>query len=265
MKLRILLLALACSVALRAADSLPLFNATLTVGKEHRFVLVTPGGKASTFLAIGETFEGFKLKSYDAKSGVLEVERDGKVSKLTIVADAAVANVAASANATRATLDDANAVLGAMNFEQMLDRTMEGVKRQQASMMEKMVKQMGGNADQKDAIEFQKKLMAEMFSGISGAEMKADVAKLYSEVFTKEELQGLASFYASPLGQGFSEKQPLVAEKMNELMMPRIMAMMPKVQQMGREFAAQQKAKREAAGAASGGTPAPTPAPVQKN
>jgi uncharacterized protein len=258
MKLRLTLLALAAAVALRAAESLPLFNATLTTGKEHRFVLVSPAGKASSFLALGETFEGYKLKSYDPKTGVLELERDGKISRVTLVADAAVAHAAATA--TRATIADATAVLNAMHFEKMIDRTLEGVKRQQQSMMEKMSGQMAGpGTNREELVAFQKKMVDEMMSAISGAEMKAEVARVYSEVFSKEELQGLANFYASPVGEAFSDKQPLVAEKMQEHMMTRMMAMMPKVQQMGREFAAAQKAKRDAA--AGGAAPPPAPKP----
>jgi len=248
------------SLSLQAADVLPIFNATLTTGKEHRFVLVSPEGKASSFLMLGQSFAGYTLKSYDPKTGVLEVERDGKVSPLTIVADAAVKN--APAQAARGTVEDATAVLNAMNFEQMMDRTMEGAKRQQQAAMARMMSQMAGNANREDVTEFQKKVMNELMSGISGAEMKNDVAKVYSEIFSKDELQALSAFYSSPLGQSFAEKQPLVVEKMNELMMPRIMAMMPKVQQMGKEFAAAQKAKREAA-AGGGAPPAPAPAPKQ--
>jgi len=258
MNLRYILCALLCAVALRAADALPVFNATLTMGKESRFVLVNGAGKTSTFLGLGETFDGYKLKSYDAKSGVLEVERDGKVSRLTLVADAAVKN---APPVTRATIEDATAVLNAMNFEQMMDKTMEGAKRQQIAMVDKMMGQMTGPGTDREAVaEFQKKVMNEMMSAISGADIKNDMARVYSDVFTKEELQQLGAFYASPLGQTFSDKQPVLAEKMNEVIMPRMMAAVPKVQQMAKEFGMQQKAKREAAAGAAGtpGTPPPS-------
>jgi hypothetical protein len=260
MNLRYILFALLCAVSLRAADALPVFNATLTMGKESRFVLVNAAGKTSSFLGLGETFDGYKLKSYDAKSGVLEVERDGKVSRLTIVADAAVKN---APTVTRATIEDATAVLNAMNFEQMMDKTMAGAKKQQAAMVDKMMGQMGGpGVDREAVVEFQKKVMNEMMSAVTGADMKNDMARVYSDVFTKEELQQLGAFYASPLGQAFSDKQPVLAEKMNEVMMPRMMAVMPKVQQMAKEFQMQQKAKRDAAGTPA--TPPPAgPAPKQ--
>ena len=59
MKLRLFLLALLTSLALRAASDLPVFNATLTIGKQHRFVLVSAAGKTSGFISLGDTFEGY--------------------------------------------------------------------------------------------------------------------------------------------------------------------------------------------------------------
>src|SRR5687768_181572 len=105
MKLRLTLLAFVSAIALRAADTLPLFNATLTVGKEHRFVLVDANGKPSSFLRLGEKFDGYTLKNYDAKAGALELERDGKVSRVMLVADAAVTD--GPALALPATIEDA--------------------------------------------------------------------------------------------------------------------------------------------------------------
>lgn len=258
MKLRCLCIAFLLVVSLRAADVPPVFNATLTVGKQHRFVLLDAAGKASPFLALGEAFGGYTLKGYDPKTGVLEVERDGKVTPLTIAADAAVKN--APATPVRATVEDATALLNTMNFEQMMDRTMEAVKRQQRVAMERMTGQMAGaGVDRADLAALQKKMVDELMGGVTGAELKADVARIYSEIFTKDDLQALSAFYSSPAGQSFADKQPLVAEKMNELMMGRMMAVMPKVQQMARDFAAEQKAKRDAAG---GGAPTPKSAPA---
>ena len=259
MTLRLALLTLVSAVALRAADTLPLFNATLAIGREHRFVLVDSTGKTSSFLKLGEGFAGYTLKDYDTKTGELSLERGGKISKVTLVADAAAVNAPAK---TPATIADATALLNAMNFEQMMDKTMAGIKKQQAAMAEKMTMQMAGpNADREAITSFQKKIFDEMMSALTGAEVKADIAKAYTEVFTKEEMQALAGFYSSPTGQMFSEKQPILAEKMNEAMMPRMMAAMPKVQQMAKDFAAEQKAKK----AAAGGRAAPAPAPAPKN
>jgi hypothetical protein len=261
MKLRFALLTLLSAVALRAADALPLFNAVLTTGKEHRFVLVGASGKASSFLQIGESFDGYKIKAYDAKAATLEIEREGKASKITLVADAATTNAPA---ATPATVADATAVLTAMNFEQMLDKTMAGVRKQQSAAMGQMMNRMlppGADPEMKDSvIALQKKMVDEMMSGVSGADLKNDVAKIYADVFTKEDLQELGAFYQSPIGKTFSDKQPELAEKMNGLMMSRMMGSMPKVQQMMKDFAMEMQAKKAAAARA----PAPAPAPAPK-
>lgn len=258
-KLALLLLAALLPLAARAADARPVFNATLSTGKEHRFVLLSAAGKPSSFLRLGDTFEGYTLKTYDAKGGTLVVEKDGEAATLNLAADAAVGNAPAI---TPATVADATTVLDAMNFEEMLDKTMVGLRKQQADGVGQMMNRMlppGADQETKEAvIAFQKKILEEMMSGMTGADMKEDVAKIYSEVFTKEELQALGSFYQSPLGKTFSDKQPALTEKMNGVMMQRMMTAMPRVQKMMQEFGAQMQARK----AAAAGAPAPAPAPA---
>ena len=257
-KLLLFCVAALSAVSAFAADVVPTFNATLTVGKESRFVLLGSDGKASSWLKLGDSFEGYTIKSYDPKASALELERDGKVTRVTIAADAAVASGAgAAAGGAQATIADATAVLDSMHFEEMLDRTFAGVKKQQLAMLNRMIPADKMGADREDRMALQKKVMDEMMSALTGPGLKEDMAKVYSQTFTKDELQGLANFYSSPLGQSFSEKQPVLAEKMNEILMPRMMAAMPKIQQMTQQFAAEQRAKHEAAAAAASGSAAP--------
>jgi hypothetical protein len=262
-KLLSLLLAAALTSAAFAADSVPLFNATLSMGKEHRFVLVSAAGKSSSFLRLGEVFEGYALKAYDAKTGELTLTKDGKEMKVTLVSDAAITN--ANVAPGRATVADAKALLDSMNFEQMMDRTLDAVRKQQSAMVTQMTGRMlppNADAETREAVaNFQKKMMDTLMSGLNGAEMKEDMAKMYSEVFSKDELQALGSFYQSPIGKVFSDKQPELAEKMNAVMAPRMMAAMPKVQQMQQEFQQEMRARRAAAGGQPATTPSPTPAP----
>ncbi len=260
MKIRLTLLALASAIALRAADALPLFNATLTMGKEHRFVLIDGAGKTSSFLALGESFAGYKLKSYDVKEGALDLEKDGKVSRVKLMADAATVN--APAAKIPATIADAENVLAKMKFEEMMERAMGGQKKMLAANFQKMSDQMAaGGADPAEVAAFQKKITDEVFSVLDAKTLKNDVSKIYSEVFSKQELDQISAFYSTPLGEMLNAKQPEVQEKLGTIVQGRMMEVMPRVQKMGREFAEQQKAKRAAATAA-GTAPAPTtPAP----
>jgi hypothetical protein len=91
------------------------------------------------------------------------------------------------------------------------------------------------------------------------------MAQIYADTFSKEELTALNDFQATPAGQAMIDKQPTVQEKMQAVMMPRIMSAMPKIQQMGMEFGKQQQAKAAAAtAAAQPAVPAATPAPAAK-
>lgn len=263
--LLVLFVASAVTSAL-AAESLPQFNATLTVGKEHRFVLVSSTGKPSAFLTLGETFDGYTLKSYDTATGVLEIERDGKVSQLSLVADAAVAN--APAARVPATVADAEAVLNQMHFEQMMERALDRQKKAIVEQFRQVGSRMmaqGANPTEVEA--FQQKITGEILGVLDTGRLKADTAKIYSEVFSKQELDQISAFYTTPLGELLAAKQPEVQDRLSAVIQGRMAEVMPKVQQMGREFAAAQKAKQAGApgsvapGSPASGTPgAPSPA-----
>ncbi|PTX95636.1 DUF2059 domain-containing protein [Opitutus sp. ER46] len=257
-----LCLATLTAAAAWAAESVPVFNATLTVGKQSRFMLVDVDGKSSSWLKLGDAFAGFTLKEFDAKTTTLSLEKDGKVTPVTIASGSVAEGESAAAKFTPATIAEATAVLDAMHFEDVLDKTMAGARKQQVAMIDRMMSQMGlSDVDRADAVAMQKKIMDTMMAAVSGSELKADVAKAYSEIFSKEELQQLGNFYASPLGQAFSDKQPALAEKMNQIIMPRMMSAMPKVQAIAKEFAAEQMKKKAAAAAAANPTANAVPTP----
>src|SRR5471030_951298 len=108
MKLRLFILALATSLALRAADAVPVFNATLAMGRDTRFLLQGTAGKTSSWLKVGDAFDGYTLKAYDAKASALDLEREGKITRIKLASDASVAN--APAAPTPGTLADAEDV-----------------------------------------------------------------------------------------------------------------------------------------------------------
>jgi hypothetical protein len=254
MKPRLLLLALAAASALHAADSVPAFNAVLNMGKEQRFVLVGLEGKPSDWLKLGDTYEGYTIKSFDSKDSTLDLEHGGKTVKVSLVGGAGVKDTPVP---THASLADAQALLNKMRFDEMLERTLAQQKKAMAAMFDQMAAQNnhpGVNKD--DLVAFQQKMTDELTSAMNTTEMKNDMAQIYSDVFTKDEIDGLSSFYGTPAGEALIEKQPEVQQKMQALMMPRMMAVMPKIQQMTRDFAADQKAKAAAAAQASAPAPA---------
>jgi hypothetical protein len=265
MKLRLGLLSLLTAAMVYAADALPQFNATLTVGKDHRFVLIDATGKTSSFLSLGESFAGYVLKAYDAKTGTLDLERDGKISRVTLVADAATVNGPGAP--IPATVADAEAVLNKIHFEDMMERAMDKQKKMIAGQFQQVAARMTAQGvDPAEAAAFQKKMADEVLGVLDPKTLKKDVSKIYSEVFTKQELDQISAFYSTPLGEMLSAKQPEVQDKLGAVITTRMAEVMPKVQKMSVEFATAQKAKLTAGGGAPAvpATPAaPASAPKQ--
>lgn len=240
--------------ALRAAEpAVPELRGMLATGAERRFALATPGDTQTAWVAVGDSFAGWKLSAYRPAEDALVLTRDGHETLLKLSAGKVGISV------EKATLADAEDVLNKMKFEDMIGRMLEQQKKAMVGAMKKMAGSPKG-VDAADYEAFQSKVMDTMYASMKPEEMKADFARIYSEVFTKAELQGLADFYGTPTGQAMIEKQPEVQQKSMAVMMPRIMAAMPKIQQLSVEFGKEQAAKKaSAAGQAAPSTPAVTP------
>jgi hypothetical protein len=265
MKIKSLLLAalVATSSAAFAAETAPLtFNGVLTLSNAQHFGLVNEGATRTGWVKLGGEFDGYTLESYDAEAKMLSLKKDGKTYTVALV-DSKFDGSAKVAAGTKATLADAEAVFAAMQLEGMLSKTIEKQLGAQHKMMAtQMEKQLGGKIDPDDLAAFQKNMLNAMIEAINPEQMKNDMVQLYAENFTKEELSAMAAFNSTPAGKAMIEKQPAIQGRIQELMMPRLMAVMPKIGQMGKEFGDQQKAKikaqaEQAAGAAAPATPAP--------
>jgi hypothetical protein len=126
----------------------------------------------------------------------------------------------------------------------MLVKSMEKtLGAQQKMMAANMEKQLGGKVDPEDMAAFQKKMLSSMIEAMNPEQMKKDMVQIYADNFTKEELSAMAAFNSTPAGKSMIEKQPEIQGRIQELMMPRMMAAMPKIGQMSKEFAQEQKAK----------------------
>jgi len=261
MRITSLVLALVVTGVAMAADSAPFqLKGVLNTGREKLFGLSTPSGDSSAWVPLGKAFQGYTLKSYDDAKSVLVFEREGKPYELTL-ATAKIAT-ADAASGTPATVADAAAVIDRMHFEEMMTKVMEQQKKAMtSSMSQQMAKQMGGKVDPKDFEAFQSKVMDVMQEAMNPAQMKKDVTEIYAQTFTKEQLVAMGDFYDTPAGQALNDKQPEVQQKLQAVIMPRIMAAMPKVQQLGMEFGKEQQAKAAAAAAAAQPAP-PAPAPA---
>lgn len=235
----------------RAEAELPQFRSVLIDGQASTFSLADATG-SGRWLKLGETFEGWKLESFDAAKQTLTLSRDGTTRELGLEAGRI------KVGDSKASLADADALLQKMRFEEMIEKT---IKSQQEAMAKSMSGMMGGKdmpeAERARMTEFQKKMMDAMFSEMDLPGMRKDLATVYAETFSSAELKAQSDFYSTAAGQALIDKQPVLQKRMTELMMPRMMKAMPKVQAMAQEFGKEEKARKAAAAPA---TPAAAPA-----
>lgn len=249
-----------CSTSLWAVEpsELPELRGILSVGGKKEFNLSNQTGAQSSWVSLGQDYSGWKLESFDAKSEQLVLSKNGATVQVSL-SNSQFKDVATK-KGTQATLADAEDVMRRMNMDAMMDKMMA----QQKKMGAQMAKQMGGKmgmdpADAGDFEVFQNKVMEAMFPQETIDAMKKDMTRIYSEVFTKEQLKGLSDFYGTEVGQALNEKTPDIQQKMSESIMPRMQQNMMKLQQLGREFGEQMKAKKAARAAEGTGAAAPAP------
>lgn len=263
MKFKTLILAAVTAASAWAADAVPLFNAVLSMGKSHRFVLAEQDGKPSGWLNLGDSYDGYKLAAYDPATSTLELEKNGKTVKVTLVNAAGVKDGPAP---TAATLADAEELFKVMRFDEMMGKLIEQQKKTMGPLMQQSLTTAAArmkltDAEKEEFIALQKQQFDDMMSSMLGPDMRNDMQQAYSEIFTKEEMAGLAAFYSTPAGQALIDKTPAVSAKVQALMLPRMQQGIAKIQQSSKDFAAGIAAKHAAQGTAPApAAPAPAPA-----
>jgi uncharacterized protein len=130
-----------------------------------------------------------------------------------------------------------------MNIDQSM-RSMEGQMR---SMMEQQFESYSTCEAAKPVLhEFSTAFTDRMMSFMADDDMKVDMAAVYADVFTLEELQGIVDFYHSPLGKKMIDHMPELMQKSMLITQGRIKAMMPELQSLGEDYGARIRAAAKA-------------------
>lgn len=244
------LLAAVVSVSATELAAPPELRGILVTGRQLRFALVASGGGRSGWATIGESFDGWKVVSYLAETDAIVLSQGGMQVTVSLP-DSAVATLEAGRKATiKATVEQAEDVLNKMKFEAMWDR----IAAEQKKAMVSAVRQQSAAEFKKEGLPPEEietlldKMGDALVSGLQADAMKQDFAHIFSEVYTPDELRGMAAFYDTAAGQAWAAKQPEVQQKMMQAMMPRVMAGMPAAQKVAVDYLRQR---------ASAGAPMP--------
>lgn len=239
--LLLLTLGLSSLCAQAEDNSKVLLRGLLDLGSSQMFSLSTADGGSSSWVKIGQSFKDHKVVSFDADAQALTLDHNGEAVTITLAA----AELTENAEGTMAErLTEAENIMAMMNFEKMMDETMDAQMKAMSDMMRKQMA--AGGAVDEELLDFQTKAMAEMFDGIDWDPIKTGMSQAYAETFTKDELSSIASFYATPAGQATIERQPAIQEKTMTLMMPAIMEASQKMQKKMMKFYTDREAAKSA-------------------
>lgn len=100
-------------------------------------------------------------------------------------------------------------------IEQFMQLTnTEEMARQQLQQMRAMFEaQAQKNSTEGSAKEVAGKIMDLMTQRLSWDRMRTGLVKIYTDLFTEEELDGIITFYKSPAGQAMLKKMPVLMQR----------------------------------------------------
>jgi hypothetical protein len=161
---------------------------------------------------------------------------------------------------SRATEALAEELMSLMKVDEATQQALVMVRDSMMKQTQRMAAQSGqGNLEEMKA--YQAKVMAAIEEELSWDKLKGQMVALYADTFTEQELKGLIEFYNGPVGKAFIAKQPQLMQKSMEFNQRMMVGLQPKIEQIAREFQAQNKAKAAAAAAAAAAVaPAAEPA-----
>ena len=122
-------------------------------------------------------------------------------------------------------------LLSAMNADATVNQILDQIKTMAASQIPA-----GATPEQAaKAQETQARILDLVRSRISWEKMRPEYVKMYSEIFSDEEISGMLAFYQSPAGRGMLQKMPLVIKQSLEIAQARMAELSPEIERIVRE------------------------------
>ena len=164
-----------------------------------------------------------------------------RILAATIVCALALVTLVSADEAKKRAL--AEELLDAMDMQQTIEKSFEIVKQMIPAQLKQM--DVSENASSDKAQDTMQKMMDLIMKEISWEKLKDDYIAIYEETFTEEELSGLVTFYKSPIGRKFIEKQPELMKRSMQISQEQMIELMPKIQKLTQEMMGQETAQPE--------------------
>ena len=135
-----------------------------------------------------------------------------------------------NAHAEPASQESVENLLAATKVESMMDSMYSGVEQMMRQSMKQAAQGKPLSPEQQrifDAVPT--KFVAVMREEMNWQKMKPLYVQVYRDTFEQEEVDGLLAFYASPAGQAFVNKMPIVMQKSMALSQSLMQSLIPKM------------------------------------
>jgi hypothetical protein len=208
-----------------AAPDKPELHGVLATATEKRFSLSVGVGGRSEWVSLGDKFGDWKLADFKDADGTLVLRKDNGTEL-----DLNLGSSHINPEDAKATVADAQAILEKMQFAKVAVAALAPQRKMLLGLLPKLAQRAGLSPSSPGYADFQQKAAALINAALDPKQMEDDVAKIYSNVFTRDELNGLGDFFDSPIGQVYTEKSPEVQKQMQAAVFPRIMGLMPQIQ-----------------------------------
>ena len=138
--------------------------------------------------------------------------------------------VTLNAGATPASQESVEALLAATKTESMMDSMYSGMEQMMRQGMHQAIQGKTLSPEQQRIVDaVPSKFFAVVREELGWEKMKPQYVQLYRETFEQDEVDGLLAFYASPAGQAFVNKMPLIMQKSLALSQSLMQSLVPKM------------------------------------
>lgn len=155
---------------------------------------------------------------------------------------AAAPAIAADAPASEASIRE---LLTVTQSEKLVDSTMGQIDSMMQNSMKQALAGQTLTADQQKIIDDMRAKMIALFKeDMKWETLEPMFVDIYKRSFTQKEIDGMLDFYRSEPGQAVIAKMPLVMRNSMQAMQGRMVAMLPKLQQLQRDAIAELRASQ---------------------
>lgn len=122
-------------------------------------------------------------------------------------------------------------LLSSMNADATINQMFDQIKAMTASQIPP-----GTTPEQiAKSQEIQTKIFDLVKSRMSWEKMRPEYVRLYSEVFSDDEISGMLAFYQSPAGRAMLQKMPALMKQIMEVVQSQMADLMPEIQRITRD------------------------------